>query len=73
MPDSCSRSAGAGPSHSRSTSRPCWGKSTQWRGGASAQDDIAILAVEVSAVMDGVSAAAGGGQPGVENQTGGSL
>lgn len=38
----------------------------RWRGAASAQDDIAILAVEVSA-------AAGGGEPGVANQTGGSL
>ena len=38
----------------------------RWRGAASAQDDITILAVEVSA-------AAGGGEPGVANQTGGSL
>jgi sigma-B regulation protein RsbU (phosphoserine phosphatase) len=37
-----------------------------WRGTASAQDDVAILTVEVSAV-------AGQGAPGVGNQTGGSL
>jgi serine phosphatase RsbU (regulator of sigma subunit) len=38
----------------------------RWRGAASAQDDITILAVEVSA-------AAGRGEPGVEKQAGGSL
>ncbi|MGO8745791.1 MAG: PP2C family protein-serine/threonine phosphatase [Thermoguttaceae bacterium] len=38
----------------------------RWRGAASAQDDITILAVEVSA-------AAGRGEPGVEKQAGGPL
>jgi sigma-B regulation protein RsbU (phosphoserine phosphatase) len=38
----------------------------RWRGAASAQDDVAILAVEVSAVADR-------GEPGTGNQTGGSL
>jgi sigma-B regulation protein RsbU (phosphoserine phosphatase) len=38
----------------------------RWRGTASAQDDIAILAVEVSAAV-------GRGEPGVEHQTQGSL
>ncbi len=42
------------------------GEIERWRGAASAQDDIAILAVEVSAV-------AGRGEPGGGNQTGGSL
>ena len=42
------------------------GEIERWRGAASAQDDIAILAVEVSAAV-------GRGEPGVENQTGGSL
>jgi sigma-B regulation protein RsbU (phosphoserine phosphatase) len=42
------------------------GETERWRGAASAQDDIAILAVEVSAV-------AGRGAPGAGNQTGGSL
>jgi sigma-B regulation protein RsbU (phosphoserine phosphatase) len=42
------------------------GEIERWRGAASAQDDVAILAVEVSAV-------AGRGEPGAGNQTGGSL
>jgi sigma-B regulation protein RsbU (phosphoserine phosphatase) len=42
------------------------GEVERWRGAASAQDDVAILAIEVSA-------ATGGGEPGAGNQRGGSL
>ena len=42
------------------------GETERWRGAASARDDVAILAVEVSAL-------AGRGEPGAGNQTGGSL
>ena len=59
MPGSWRRSAGAGPCHCRKCVAAVVGEVERWRGAASAQDDISIVAVEVSV-------ASGQGEPDVD-------
>ena len=66
MTDSCRRSAGVDPAPLQEAVGALLGEIERWRGGESAEDDVAILAVELSAAVDQ-------SEPVARNQTGGSL